>query len=175
MHFTKHLISILLCALLCAPALPAQDRKVVSRANNSTAQDVTIIIRQEQVRFTTQKTVQMMQLQVFNQSGEAIFDSGPVPAGEINWPFQNANGEELKSGLYAYTLSIHESGAAEAQVRRGNFIVDRVKDREGKTDRLWVTSQGEDGVGTELTVARTEGGAISGTKAAAQTAGAALL
>ncbi len=174
MYFTKRLIAILLCALLCAPASLAQDRKVVSRANTAIAQDVTIIIQQEQVRFTTQKDIQMMQLQVFNPSGEAIFDSGPVSAGEINWLFQNANGEELKSGLYAYTLSIHESGAAEARIRRGNLIVDRVKDRDGKTDKLWITSQSEDGIGTELTVARNEDGAIAGTKAGAQGAIAAL-
>jgi hypothetical protein len=84
MYITKRLIAILLCALLCAPAAPAQDRKAPSQANNPTAQDVTIIIRQEQIRFTTQKAVQMMQLQVFNPSGETIFDSGPVSAGEIN-------------------------------------------------------------------------------------------
>ncbi|HKQ78451.1 MAG TPA: hypothetical protein VJ810_32425 [Blastocatellia bacterium] len=175
MYFTKRLTAILICALLCAPALLAQDRKAPSRANGPTAQDVTIIIQQEQVRFTAQKTVQMMQLQVFNPSGEAIFDSGPVPAGEINWPFQNANGEELKSGHYAYTLSIHESGAAEARVRSGHFIVDRVKDRDGKTDKLWVTSRSEDDFGTELIVARNKDGAIAGTKAGAQAAGEGLL
>ena len=168
MYVTKRLIAILLCALLCAPALPAQDRKAPSQANNLTAQDgAIIIIQQEQVRFTTQKAVEMMQLQVFNPTGETIFDSGPVSAGEINWAFQNANGEEFKSGLYAYTLSIRESGATEARVRRGHFIVDLVKDRDGKTDRLWVTSQNEDGIGTELTVARNEAGAVAGTKAGA--------
>jgi hypothetical protein len=168
MDITKRLIAILLCALLCAPAAPAQDSKAPSQANNPTAQDgVAIIIQQEQVRFTTQKAVQMMQLQVFNPSGETIFDSGPVSAGEINWAFQNANGEEFKSGVYAYTLSIHESGAAEARVRRGHFIVDLVKDRDGKTDKLWVTSQNEDGVGAELTVARNEAGVVAGTKTGA--------
>jgi len=168
MDITKRLIAILLCALLCAPAAPAQDSKALSQANNPTAQDgVAIIIQQEQVRFTTQKAVQMMQLQVFNPSGETIFDSGPVSAGEINWAFQNANGEDFKSGLYAYTLSIHESGATEARVRRGHFIVDLVKDRDGKTDKLWVTSQNEDGIGTELTVAQNEAGAVAGIKAGA--------
>ena len=122
-------IALLLCALLCTPAIPAQDWKADS-------QDVTIIIQQEQVRFTTQKAVQVMQLQVFTPSGEPVFDSGPVAASEINWPFQKAGGEALESGLYAYTLSTHESGAAEARVRRGHFILDRVRDRDGLTDKL---------------------------------------
>ncbi|MGH9832341.1 MAG: hypothetical protein ACREBD_10420 [Blastocatellia bacterium] len=162
MDFTKRLIAILLCALLSAPALLAQDKKAESQTNNTIAQDVTIIIQQQQVRFTARSAVEQMQLQVFNQSGELAFDSGLVTAYEINWPFQYANGEAIKSGLYAYTLSIKEAGAETAHVRRGHFIVDRTQDRDG-ADKLWVTSQNTEGIGTELTVARDENGSIAGT------------
>ncbi|HEX4950691.1 MAG TPA: hypothetical protein VFZ34_28770, partial [Blastocatellia bacterium] len=61
------------------------------------------------------------------------------------------------------TLTVQESDANTARVRRGHFIVDRVQDRDGKTDKLWVTSQSESGVGTELTVARNESGMVAGT------------
>jgi hypothetical protein len=40
--------------------------------------------------------------------------------------------------------------------------VDRAKERDGQTDRLWITSQNESGVGTELTVARNEDATIAG-------------
>jgi hypothetical protein len=43
--------------------------------------------------------------------------------------------------------------------------VDRAQDRDGKTDKLWVTSQKESGIGTELTVARTEDSTVAGTSA----------
>ena len=158
MKTIKHFTLLLLCTLLFVAATLAQ----------STAQDVTIIIQQEQVRFTSQKAVQVMQLQIVNQSGERVYDSGPTTVADINWPLQNSDGTALKSGLYAYTLSIQEAGATTARVRRGHFIVDRAKDRDGKTDKLWVTSQNESGIGTELTVARNEDSTVAGTSAASE-------
>ncbi len=162
MRTTKHFIAMLLCALLSAPATLAQNPQRNGQTDNAASQDVLIIIQQQQVRFTAQKAVQEMQLQVINQSGEVVYDSGVVAQPEINWPLQNGNGEDLKNGLYAYTLSIKEVGAETARVRRGHFIVDRVKERDG-TDKLWVTSQSDGGVGTELTVARDENATVAGT------------
>jgi hypothetical protein len=121
-----------------------------------------IIIQQEKVRFTAQKAVSEMQLQIFDQTGEMVYDSGAVTEQEINWALQTASGEAIKSGLYAYTLSIKEAGAESARVRRGHFIVDRTRDRDRDTDKLWVTSQNDNGVGTELTVARDESATIAG-------------
>jgi hypothetical protein len=103
-----------------------------------------------------------MRLQIFDQTGEMIYDSGSISGPELDWPLRNANGEAVKSGLYAYTLSIKEAGAETARARRGHFIVDRAGDREGNADRLWITSQGEGGVGTELTVARSEENTVAG-------------
>src|SRR5688572_23746768 len=124
MNIRKCFITMLLCALLCAPMARAQQGQN-NQANNTASQAVTIIIQQEKVRFTAQKAVQEMQLQIFDQKGETIYDSGAITESEINWQLQNANGEALKSGLYAYTLSIKEIGAETARVRRGHFIVDR--------------------------------------------------
>jgi hypothetical protein len=165
MYLTKRLIAILLCALLHAPIAMAQDRKAEPQSNRNItpiSEDVTIIVQQHQARFRAQKAIEQMQLQVFDQWGEVVFDSGPVIANEINWPFQNATGETIKSGLYAYALSIKETGMETTRVRRGHFIVDRAKDRDG-ADRLWVTSQDNTGVGAELIMARDEDGVIAGT------------
>lgn len=157
----KRLLVIALCVALCAPVAPAQDRQRDAHG----AQDVTIIIQQQQVRFIARKAGEEMRLQVFDQSGELVFDSGAVEATEVNWPLQAITGETLKSGLYAYTLSIKEigkeAGAAEARLRRGHFIVDRAKDRDG-ADKLWVTSQNESGVGAELIVAKDEAATVAG-------------
>ncbi|MBL8206840.1 MAG: hypothetical protein JNM09_21585, partial [Blastocatellia bacterium] len=116
---------------------------------------------QEYLRFTSSKPVQMMQLQVFNQTGEQVYDSGPMTVAEINWPLQAASCEMLKSGLYAYALTMQEAGVT--RTRLGHFIVDRAQDRDLKTDKLWVTSQNDSGIGTELTVARNEAGTVAGT------------
>ncbi len=165
MKTIKHFLAILLCLSLCAPltlALPAPDKQD-AQTTNKIAQDVLIIIQQEQVRFTAQKAIEEMQLQIFDQAGQVVHDSGVVTVPELIWNLRQYDGESVKSGLYAYTLSVKEAGAETARVRRGHFIVDRAKERDGQTDRLWITSQNEGGVGTELTVARNEGETIAGT------------
>lgn len=160
MQTIKHFITTLLIALLIIPATLAQDGQTGTK-------DVQIFIQPEQVRFTASSTVAEIHLQVFDPAGALVFDSGRAGATEINWPLLTAGGEALKSGLYAYTLSVKEAGAADARVRRGHFIVDRAKDRDSKTDKLWVTSQNDNGVGTELTVARDENTTVAGASAPA--------
>ncbi|MGH9935561.1 MAG: hypothetical protein ACREAM_04895 [Blastocatellia bacterium] len=165
MKTIKHFIAMLLCISLCVSltqAQPAPDERQDAQTTKPIAQDVLIIIQQEQVRFTARSSVAEMRLQIFDQSGQLAYDSGAVTEPELTWVVRQANGETIKSGLYAYTLSVKEAGAADARVRRGHFIVDRAKDRDSQTDRLWITSQNEGGVGTELTVARNEGETIAG-------------
>jgi hypothetical protein len=168
MKTVKRSITMLLYMLfgmLVAQAQTAPDTRQEAQANNPIAQDVTIIIQQEQVRFTSQKTVAEMQLQVFDQAGHLVYDSGAVSESELKWVLRQSNGEAVKSGLYAYTLTVKEAGAETARVRRGHFIVDRAKERDGQTDRLWITSQNDSGVGTELTAAINEGVTIAGMSA----------
>src|SRR5574341_1056709 len=166
MKTLKHFIAMLLCISLCAPltlAHPVPDKQQDAQTTKPITQDVLIIIQQEQVRFTAQKPIAEMQLQILDQTGQVVYDSGVVTGPELTWVLRQADGEAVKSGLYAYSLSVKEMGAETARVRRGHFIVDRAKERDGQTDRLWITSQNDSGVGTELTVARNEGETIAGT------------
>lgn len=166
MQTIKRYLTTLLIALLISPVVPAQPPQ------DAKQQDVTIIIQQEKVRFTAQKAVAEMRLQIFDQTGQLVYDSGPLAEGELNWTLQDGNGGAIKSGLYAYTLSVKEAGAESPRVRRGHFIVDKAKDRDGNTDKLWVTSVTGDGVGTELTVARDENTAVAGARTPADRKGA---
>ncbi|HZS06469.1 MAG TPA: hypothetical protein VFD58_16640 [Blastocatellia bacterium] len=170
MRSAKQFLAILICALLFLPAVPAQTTRQDAQSA-AIAQEVTIIIQHEQVRFTAQKAVAEMRLQIFNQSGELVYDSGAVTEPQINWPLQQASGEALRSGMYAYSLSIKEAGAEAARVRRGHFIVDRAKERDGNTDRLWVTSQNDSSIGTDLTVARSEDATVAGLSSSRERAG----
>src|SRR5262245_35967543 len=165
MHTVKTSATFLLCLLLFFAAIPAHGAPQDTQSRAAVTTDVTIIIENEKVRLTARQAVEYLQLQIQDPTGEVVFDSGPVQGNEIAWPFQNGAGEAVKSGLFAYRLTVKEAGKETAQTRRGHFIVDRAKDRDGGADKLWVTSQTEGGVGTELTVARDEDGAIAGTKA----------
>lgn len=159
MYLIKRLTASLLCALLCALTAPAQDGQGATKVNTPISQDVMIIIQQQQVRFLAQKAVREMQLQIFNQAGELVYESGVQTGPELNWGLQTSDGAELRSGLYTYTLSVKEFGEETARVRRGHLILDRAIDRDGRADRLWVTGRTED---SELTVAATESSSIAG-------------
>lgn len=74
----KRLLVFVLCLLLCTPVVSAQDQQGVANGKTLTAQDLTIIIQQQQVIFTTPIGVEEMRLQVFDQNGEAVFDSQPL-------------------------------------------------------------------------------------------------
>lgn len=163
MRIPKRFLAILMCLSLCLPSVMAQS----PQSGTTISKEVAIMIEPQQVRFTTQKAIEEMRLQVFDPSGELIFDSGVVNQAEIDWPFQNGNGEAVKSGLYAYTLSTKESGQEAAQVRRGHFIVDRAKEQDGKTDHIWVTSKSDISIGTELKVAGNEEVTVAGVSAPA--------
>jgi hypothetical protein len=166
MKSLKHVIAMSLCIAFYAPltlAQPISDKRQEAQATNTIAQDVVIIIQQERVRFTAQKTVAEMQLQIYDQAGQLVYDSGVVAGSELIWVLRQANGETVKSGLYAYTLSVKDEGSETARARRGHLIVDLAKDRDGQTDRLWITSPNPTGVGTDLTVARDETTTVAGT------------
>lgn len=153
-----------------AQQMPGREQE--AQPANTIAQDVLVIIQQEKVRFTAQKAGAEMQLQIFDQAGKLVYDSGAVTEPELTWALRQADGETVKSGLYAYTLSVKDAGAETGKVRRGHFIVDRARERDGQTDRLWITTQNEGGVGTELTVARNEGVTIAGASATSEHKGA---
>src|SRR5262245_65061296 len=168
MRTGKNSATFLLCLLLFFAAIYAHGMPQDSQARAAATTDVTIIIEQEKVLLTARQAVEYLQLQIQDPTGEVVFDSGPVQGNEIAWPFQNGAGEAVKSGLFAYRLTVKEAGKETAQTRRGHFIVDRAKDRDGGADKLWVTSQNDGGIGADLTVARSEDGAIAGTKVGAQ-------
>ncbi len=170
MRSAKNLLAILICVLFCLPTTLGQDRQQQEQPAKP-APDVRIIVQRDQIRFAAQKTIEEMRLQVFDQTGDLVYDSGSITEPEINWPLQDGNGAVLKSGLYAYTLSVKEAGAEKGGFRRGHFIVDRARERDGNTDKLWVTSQAETGVGTEFTVAKNEDAVIAGTRTVSDRAG----
>src|SRR5262249_16726933 len=156
---TKQILVFLVCLLLYATVV-AQERQSATTSRDTNSREVTIIIQQQQLRFTAPSSAQEVRLEVFNQAGEVVYDSGLVSGPELSWALQNTSGEAVPSGLYAYALTLKEANPETPALRRGPLIVERGRDREPQTDRLWVTSQ--DAVGAEATLSGGELTASSG-------------
>jgi hypothetical protein len=137
----------MLFIIALAPALCAQ---------TPAARDAAVVIESRQLRFSVRRAVEHLRLQILDQAGEVVYDSGHVAEAEIAWAMRDGNGGELKGGLYAWTLTVKESGEETARTKRGHFILDRAS----QSDRLWVTSEGADGIGAELH--RNGAGAVAG-------------
>ncbi len=142
---------LILLSLICVTAI-----SVCAQAPRQTAipqSEVTIIIQQQQIRLIAPGGVKELRLEVYDQTGELIYDSGVVSGPELTWPLQNTQGQPVASGLYAYTLKTKETHTDNSHAQRGHLIVDRGQDRDPQTDRFWVTSQGASGVGATITAA----------------------
>ena len=151
----KQFLSIAVCGLLCASfAMALSLQQDGAKAGHKS---VTITIEKQQVRFAAPGAAQEIQLEVFNQTGELIFTSGLLSGHELSWNLQNASGEAVPSGFYAYALSAKEPNSETPMVRRGHLIVERARNLDPVTDRVWVTSEAPVGAdaalsGGELTV-----------------------
>jgi hypothetical protein len=139
----------------------AQDLTAPARGGQTAApavENVQVIIQSQQIRIAARSSVVEMQLQIFDQTGALVYDSGLLSGAELTWALQNASGEAVPSGLYAYSLTVKDANAETSALQRGHMIVERGRDRDPQTDRLWVTSRGPVGaeaslIGGEMTVA----------------------
>ncbi|MCI0389222.1 MAG: hypothetical protein MOB07_10740 [Acidobacteria bacterium] len=163
----KILHSSITFSLLCLTSISvfAQDRPQIAGPHR----EVAIIIHQQSIRFSAPQGTQELRLEIFNHTGELIYDSGVAPGSELTWPLLNAQGQPVASGLYAYTLKIKEAHAENSLSQGGHLIVDRGQDRDPQKDRLWVTSQSAGGVGAtitaaDLTVAATKDETVAGAR-----------
>lgn len=157
MRSAKTVLTLLLCLLLTVPGVSAQDKQ-----SHKPTTEIAIVVEQDAVRFVAQKPFAEMRLQVFDKTGDLVFDSGAVTEAELIWAMETGNGAPLKSGLYRYQLLLKEPGTETVHARSGNFIVDRAVERDQKLDRVWITSAHDAELGSELIVARNEASTILG-------------
>src|SRR5215510_1732309 len=106
MSTPKYFLIVLAFALVCASPIVAQNLKQNSKPDSEGSQSVAIIIERGRLRFTAPASAQELRLEVFNQAGELVYDSGVLSGPELSWDLQNASGGDVSSGLYAYTLTI---------------------------------------------------------------------
>ncbi|HEV8483508.1 MAG TPA: hypothetical protein VGV87_08175 [Blastocatellia bacterium] len=157
-------LSLALLALLMfaiAPGIRAQ----TERGKTRTATLAEVVISRNEMRFRAPEPVTAMRLEVLNQSGESVFDSGEKNDKTLLWLMQDGEGKPLASGLYAYTLTLKTADAAESRAQRGYLIVDWEADRATRGDRFWLTSHSTvaaDAQAGEVVVAGDENATVVG-------------
>lgn len=78
MKSIKQILALILCFSLLVPMAQAAvvfDGQQDVQSAKVSQEDMTILIHQEQVRFIARKAVTEMQLQIFDQTGQMVFDS----------------------------------------------------------------------------------------------------
>src|SRR5207244_4583751 len=91
--------------LLTASALWAQTAP--GRGSQEPTARTSILIDRQAVRFTAPEA-QEWRLEVVNQQGEVVFDSGFIHGTALEWPWRHQPREAVEGGLYAYILTVKE-------------------------------------------------------------------
>jgi hypothetical protein len=128
-------------AIVLALAALAQAQSIAHR--QAPSEKTSIIIGRQLVRFVASSETPEWRLEVANQQGEVVFDSGFVHSPTLAWPLLNQQGEAVASGLYSYILAFKEPASETPRLQRGHIILDR----PSQTERIWVTSDGSSGIG----------------------------
>ncbi len=105
-----------------------------------------------QLRFVSRRPVEHLRLQVHNRAGALIHDSGLIAKNDLVWPLSDANGNALKVGVYDWTLTIKEPGAAAAFVKRGQFNLENTNDPSANSSASATVAV--DGSGTAGAIAK---------------------
>jgi hypothetical protein len=144
---------VLACGLVSAAQTNSQE--------STTPAELSILIGQRQVKFTPLRQAQELRLEVFNNAGELLYDSGALTEAELNWNLLDSQGQPLAPGLYAYTLSLKTPEAEAPRQHQGHLIIEKGH------DQIWLTTKGAGQLGVEvtggeLTVARNSESATAG-------------
>src|SRR5215475_16166113 len=108
-QIAKSLSLILLTVAFALPAF-AQSERLEAGADKSRS-----------LRFASRRPVEHLRLQVHDAAGALIHDSGLVAKSDLSWSLVDDNGNDLKTGLYDWTLTVKEPGEPTALVKRGRL------------------------------------------------------
>jgi hypothetical protein len=120
---------MLIGSRLCATALSMILAFHPVFAQQTQKPDIAVSIFRDLVRFTAPSEVQEMRVEVFNLTGQKVFEGSLVSGQTQDWPLQDLQSQPVDSGLYSYTITTKDQAGALKQMQQGNLIVDR--GREG--------------------------------------------
>ena len=106
--------------ILATPALSAKTPPPVQDPLR-----LNLTIESHLIRFATRGAAVDWRLKVADQQDQEVFDSQFETGSALDWPLVNAQGQDVESGLYTYTLTIGSSGSGAFRTRKGLLLVQR--------------------------------------------------
>src|SRR5712691_9237561 len=98
-------ITIAVFLLFAVHAVTAQDLTKQSTPP-ATAPLVTAAANAKRVRFVSPGTVVQLRLEVYNETGQKLFDTELHGGNVLDWQLQDGGGQRLPAGSYACVLTI---------------------------------------------------------------------
>jgi hypothetical protein len=106
----KHLIHVSLFVFVVAGMALAQENRASVEVQRETALPVVPLVTAaatvERVRFVSPGSVVQLRLEVYNETGQKLFDTELHGGNVLDWHLQNGLGERLASGSYACVLTL---------------------------------------------------------------------
>ncbi len=138
-----HLIVSLLLTLCALSLAPGQDVKTVT--NPGIIPIVTVSASAERLRLTAPGTVVQMQLQIYNDAGQLLFDvtsKGNV----LDWTLQDSGGERLVPGSYLCVVTV-KSLSGKLSQRIGQALIQEKQVELQRVDATQLTAPQQQAVG----------------------------
>jgi len=124
MFTTDRIIRVALFIILIASTVLAQESTPIDYPREQTpAPLVNARASAERVRFVSPGNVVQLRLEVFNETGQKVFDTELRGGNVLDWQFQNGSGQRLQAGAYACVLTIKSLSGRLSQ-RMGRVRVD---------------------------------------------------
>jgi flagellar hook assembly protein FlgD len=70
---------------------------------------VNIVAESDKVQITAQGDVSEMRIEVSDESGEVVFQSGAITGQQLDWKMTDAQGERVPAGTYLVTVTFRNA------------------------------------------------------------------
>lgn len=87
------------------------------------APSITVAASGGRVRFASVGSIERMRLEVFDASGDTVFDTGLKPGNVRDWRLTNAQGQRLMDGVYLCVVTVKEL-AGRLSFKQGNILIE---------------------------------------------------
>ena len=160
----KHFAFALAVTFICTLALSAQ-------AQTPRVSTVNVSAESDKVRIAAQGDVWEMRIEVSDESGDVVFQSGAITGQQLDWNMKDSQGERVAAGAYLVTVTFRNA-AGKMRKRVEQVTVDEAERADTKRDAAPEAVQATiTGAGTAGRIAKFTGAATIGNSVITESAG----